>query len=246
MDFLEGGLQILGDTPAGIVRLYLIEVRDVAYVVPSAVLVHVFVVHRLSGDGGDAVEGLDDRHGVGPAAAEVIDLALARRGDEPAYQLNDVVAVDVVAHLLAFVAEHLVGTAFEVALDKIAQEAVQFHAAVLGACEAAAAQRAGGHAKVAAVFLHHHVRRQLRRAKERVLGLVNAEGFLDAVSVGGVGVVPAFLEFPKGDFVGGVAIYLVGAHVDEGRFGTSLAGGLEQVQRAVGVDVEVIEGPAGR
>ena len=65
--------------------------------------------------------------------------------------------VDVVADLLALVAEDAVGAALEAALDEVAEEAVQLDAGVVGAGEAAAAEAAGGHAEVAAVLLHHDV-----------------------------------------------------------------------------------------
>jgi hypothetical protein len=55
--------------------------------------------------------------------------------------------VDVVAHLLALVAENLVFAALEVALHEVAEEAVQLDAAVVGAGEAAAAQAQVGRPK---------------------------------------------------------------------------------------------------
>ena len=84
--------------------------------------------------------------------------------------------VDVVADLLALVAEDLVFAAFEVALHQVAEEAVQLDAGVVRAGQAAAAQAAGGQAEVAAILLHHDVRRDLGGAEERVLGLVDRKG----------------------------------------------------------------------
>ena len=81
--------------------------------------------------------------------------------------------MDVVAHLLALVAEDLVFAPFDVALHQVAEEAVQLDAGVIRAGEAAAAQAAGGHAEIAAVLLHHDVAGDLRRAEERVLALVD-------------------------------------------------------------------------
>ena len=77
--------------------------------------------------------------------------------------------MDVVAHLLAFVAVDLVFAAFHVALDQIAEEAVQFHAGMVGTGQAAAAQAAGGHVEVAAVFLHHDVAGDLGGPEEECL-----------------------------------------------------------------------------
>jgi hypothetical protein len=134
---------------------------------------------------------------VGLAAAEVVDLAGARGGDEGGHEAGDVEGVDVVAHLLALVAEDLVLAALEIAFHEVAEEAVEFDAAVIGAGEAAAAQRAGGQVEVAAVLLDHHVGGDLRGAEQRVLRLVDGERLRDAVGVGGIGVVPARGEFPS-------------------------------------------------
>jgi len=153
--------------------------------------------------------------------------------------------VDVVAHLFALVAEYAVLAALQVALHQVAEEAVELDAAVVGAREAAAAQAAGGHLEIAAVLLHHHVAGDFRGAEERVLRLVDGEGLRDAVFVGRIGVVPAGFELLERDGIWGVAIDLVGAHVHEGRLGAGLAGGLQQVERADGVGVEIVEGDRG-
>ena len=47
VNFSEGGGQILGDVPAGIMRFHFGEVGDVTDVVASTVLLDVFVVHFL-------------------------------------------------------------------------------------------------------------------------------------------------------------------------------------------------------
>ena len=122
---------------------------------------------------------------------------------------------------------------------------MQLNAAVVRAGETAAAQRTGRQVEIAAVFLDHHVGGDLGRAKERVLGLVDRERLGDAVLVGRVGVIPARGEFLQRDAVGGVAVNLVRAHVHERRLRRGLAGGLEHIQRADRVGVEVIERDRG-
>ena len=92
---------------------------------------------------------------------------------------------------------------------------MQLDAAVVRSRKATAAQAAGGHPEVAAVFLYHDVRRHLRCAENGVLTLVNAEGFPDAIRVGRIGIVPSLVEFHEWNLVGRVAINLVRAHVDE-------------------------------
>ncbi len=79
-----------------------------------------------------------------------------------------------------------------------------------------------------------------------MLGLVDGETLGDAVGVGGIGVIPAGGEFIEGDAIGGVAVNLVGAHVDERRFGACLPGRLEEVQGSRRVGIEVIERNRGR
>ena len=61
-----------------------------------------------------------------------------------------------------------------------------------------------------------------------------------------IGVVPARLELHERDGVRPVAVHLVGRHVDERRLGTVPPRRLEQVQRADGVGVEVVERNRGR
>src|SRR2546423_10654824 len=98
---------------------------------------------------------------------------------------------------------------------------------MIGPGEAAAAQAAGRHVEVPAIFLDHDVARDLGGAEERMSALVDGIVFSDAVYIRRVGVVPARLQFLEGDGVGTVAIDLVGRHVDERGFGAETAGGLK-------------------
>ena len=120
---------------------------------------------------------------------------------------------------------------------------MQLHGRVARAREAAAAQAARRHAEVAAVLLHEDVGRQLGRAEQRVLRLVDAEVLRDAVREGGVGVVPARLQLGELDVVRRVAVHLVRA--TGARAGDSAQCrriGLEQCQRAARIHVEIVEG----
>jgi len=153
--------------------------------------------------------------------------------------------MNVVADLLALVAVDPINLLFEVGLDQVAEEPVQLDAGVVGPGEATAAQAAGLQAEVAAVFLDHDVGRDLRGAEDRVLRAVDAEVFGDAIGVGGVVVVPAGRQLAEANFVGGVAVDLVGRHVGKDGLGRGTARGLQQVQGADGVDVEVVEGARG-
>ena len=64
-------------------------------------------------------------------------------------------------------------------------------------------------------------------------------------AIGRVGVVPAGLELDERQPVGVVAVDLVGRHGDEHRLGRVRPAGLEQVERADGVHVEVVERAGG-
>ena len=119
---------------------------------------------------------------------------------------------------------------------------MQFDAGVVGPGQAATAQAAGGHAEVPAVLLHHHVRGDLRRAKQRVLRLIDRESLWNAVFVGWVRVVPPRLEFFECEAVGRVTVHLIGRHVHERRLGAHLTRCLKQVQSPHGVGVKVVEG----
>ncbi len=89
--------------------------------------------------------------------------------------VDDVVAVDLVADLLALVAEDGVGAFAERGEHEIVQEAVEFDAGVLGAGEAATAEDAGFEfdAVVLAVLLGEDVAGGFAGTEEGVFGLVD-------------------------------------------------------------------------
>ena len=122
---------------------------------------------------------------------------------------------------------------------------MQLDAGVVRAREAAAAQAAGRHAEVAAVLLHHHVGGHLAGAEQRVLRLVDARSLGDAVGEGRVGVVPARLELlqRRSCWAGRrrPCWSTCGRTATPGR----PPRGFEQVQRADGVGVEVVERDRG-
>jgi hypothetical protein len=101
MDFGKGGFQILGDVPARIMGLHLLQVRDVANMVAFPVLVHVFILHRFGGDGFNQSERLQDGNAVRTSSAEIIELADALGHNKPAHELHHVMAMNVVPHLFA-------------------------------------------------------------------------------------------------------------------------------------------------
>ena len=118
---------------------------------------------------------------------------------------------------------------------------MQLHAAVVRAGQTAPAQHAGGHSKIPTVFLHHHIGRDFGGTEERVLALINRESLRNAMFVSRIGIIPASLEFTERDGIRGVSVDFVRAHVNERAFGTSLPRGLEEVERADSIGVEVVE-----
>ena len=240
-DLADGFGEADGDVPRRVVGFHFPEVAVVADVVADAVLVHIGEGLFLSGEGFGDLEGFEDRAGILFSTAEVVDLRDARGFAEFPHEAGHILAVDVVAHLLAFVAENLVFAAFEIAFHEVAEESVEFHAGVVRAGEATTAQAAGGHVEIASVFLHHDIRRDFGCAEEGVLRLVDREGFGDAVFVGGIVIIPARVEFAQSDGIWPIAVNFVRGHVDERRLGAGLAGGFKEVQCADGVGVEVVK-----
>ena len=80
--------------------------------------------------------------------------------------------------------------------------------------------------------------------KSECLG-VDGEGLGNPILVGGVVVVPPRLQLLQFDKVRPIPVHLVRRHVGEGAFRAGPPGGLEQVERAHRVNVEIIKGPGG-
>src|SRR5687767_7465130 len=103
-------------------------------------LIDVGIDLLLAGDALRHRKRLEYRAGIVAAAAEVVDLTRTRRLGERGDETGDIERVDVVAHLLALVAEHGVRTRLDVALDQVRQEAVQLNPGVIRSGQTAAAQ----------------------------------------------------------------------------------------------------------
>ena len=76
--------------------------------VAFAVFVHVFPAHGFALKSGDFFEGFEDGDAVGAATADVVNLAAAGIFKEGVHEANNIEAVDVIANLLALVAEDIV------------------------------------------------------------------------------------------------------------------------------------------
>ena len=118
--------------------------------------------------------------------------------------------MNIVADLLSLIAENLVFPPFDGAFDEIAQKTMQFDARVIGAGQAAATQATGRHAEIAAIFLHHHIRRHLRGTEQRMFALVDRQGLGDAVRVSRIGEIPARFKLHQRQGVRTIAVNLIG------------------------------------
>jgi len=113
-----------GDPPVGEVTLELSQVGDVADVIAQAVPIVVAPVNLVAADVCNQSNALQYRSSVGAPSPEVVDLSRPRRLDEGLESPDDVVAVDLVAHLLALVAEYGVRLARHGNVNEIRQETV--------------------------------------------------------------------------------------------------------------------------
>ena len=130
-DLADGFFEADGDVPGGIVGAHFAEVAVVANVVAEAVFgdvsVNLFFAAEFCGEG----ESFQYRTGVTFPAAHIVNFTHAGGCEELFDESADVEGMDVVADLLAHVAENFVFAAFKVAFDEVAEEAVEFDAAMV-------------------------------------------------------------------------------------------------------------------
>lgn len=230
----------LGDRPRRVVSGALGEITNITDMVPLAAFVRVFVGHFAPGDTAGDVERLQNGTAIRTAAAEIIDFTTTRSGDEFLDKACDVVRVDVISHLLPFVAKDRIFPPFQIASYQIANEPMELYAGMIRSGQATAAQAASVHPKVAAILLYHDVRGDLRRSEKRVLGLIDTEVLLNPVEMALLRVVPTGVEFPQRDLVWRVTVHFVCGHVNERRFRACSPRRFQKIQSSYRVRVEVI------
>jgi hypothetical protein len=108
--------------------LHFRHITDVTDVVALAISVDVFPDHLLAGHLFGKLERLKDRTTVAATAAEVVNLAAARRFNEALDEAHDIGGMNVVADLLALVPVNGVFAPLHIALDEVAEEPVQLYA----------------------------------------------------------------------------------------------------------------------
>ena len=221
---------------------HLPEVTVVADVVSDPVLVNVGVLLGFAREPLGDLKGLEDGATVIFTTTEVVNLSDAWCLNKGGHEAGDIERVDVIADLFPLVAEDAVFLPLEVALHKVTKESMELDSGVVRPGEAASAQTAGGHIEVASVFLDDDVGGDLGGSEEGVLALIDGEVLGDAVRIGGICIIPAGIEFLERDGIGAVTVDLIRRHVDEGGLGAGSAGGLEHVEGADGIGIEVVEG----
>ena len=241
-NLFQNSIERASNTPIWIVRAEFGQVRDVTDVVALAVLVDILPVHLLATHPLEFGDGFEHGNAVLAAAAEVVDLSAARTCRKFLDRTHYVVAMNIVADLLALVAENGIGATGNRHFHEVGKKTVKFDARMRRPGEASPAENADFHTEVAAVFLGHQVCGRFRRAKERMKRPVDAAIFVDAFVVLGAGVLPAGLQLFQGNFIGGIAINFVGADEDEDGLGAVQAGGFEEIDGAEGVDFEIEDG----
>jgi len=135
------------------VRLEFAKVGNVADMIAFAIFVDISPGEFFSSQLLDFGNCFEHGDAVFAAAAHVVDLAGAGVGSESLDSTDNVVAMNIVANLLALVAEDGVLEPGHGRFDEIRKKAVQLDAGVRRAGEAAAAENADVHFEVAAVFL---------------------------------------------------------------------------------------------
>ncbi len=148
--------------------------------------------------------------------------------------------VDVVADLLAAVAEHRVRLAGHRAAHEVGQEAVKLRPGMVGPGEATPPEAHGRHAEIAAVFLDEQVGGRLGHAEQRMGRAIDRHRRIDTAKVAVIlGHLQPVLELDQRQVVGQVAVDLVRRAEDEGGRRGVAPRRLEQHRGAVGVHGEV-------
>src|SRR5215468_3050683 len=100
------------------------QIAVVTDVIARTRLVDIGVALLLAGALLGHLESLKNRTGVSFSAAEIVNLPRTRRLIELKHETRDVLGMDVVTDLFAFVTVNLVFAPFEVAFDQVTEKAV--------------------------------------------------------------------------------------------------------------------------
>src|SRR5262245_27475677 len=118
---------------------------------------------------------------------------------------------------------------------------MKLHPAMVRSRKATTTQATRWHPEIPTIFLNHDISGDFGCAEERVLALIDTKCLRDTVDVIRIRIVAPGCSLDQGDFVRGIAVNLVGAQVHERGFRRVAARSLEEVERAAGIDIKVIE-----
>jgi hypothetical protein len=163
VNLLENCLQIEAVSPLWIVALELGHTADPPDVISNPIVLYVLPVQLAPADFLTSLNRLQHRAAGMSSSTDVINLSRTRRFEEFPKRIDEVVAVDVVTHLLALVPKDAVGQAVGGAFHQISQKPMQFRAGVSGSCQASTAEADRFHSKIPAVLLHQQVGRRFAR-----------------------------------------------------------------------------------
>src|SRR5204863_333696 len=131
----------------------------------------------------DTLNRFQHRDAVLASSAEVVNFARPGTCRKFFDRAHHVVAVDVIAHLLAFVAKNRVRAAAQSDFHQIRQKSMELDAGMRRAGQASAAKDAYPHFEVPPIFLSDEVGGCLRRSKQRMQRAVDPAGLVNAVVI---------------------------------------------------------------
>src|SRR5207248_9489248 len=108
------------------------------------------------------------------AATDVVNFSRARLVDKGGKCFHQVEAVNVIAHLLAFVTENPIRPADDTAFHQVGKETMQLRPSVGRAGQATTSETSGRHSKIAAIFLNQDVGGDLRSTEKRMFRRIDA------------------------------------------------------------------------
>src|SRR6516162_9856013 len=130
VNFLENFTEAVAELPLGIMVLELAHVTDPPNVVTDPVVFLVSPLQLAAADGFAQVDGFEHGAVRMAAAAHVEDFTAARLEKELPESLDQIMAVDVIAHLFAAITEDAVRLPGNGAAHQVRKEAVQLGAGV--------------------------------------------------------------------------------------------------------------------
>lgn len=178
-DLFEDVINGILVVPIRVVTLEFLNVANVPNVVTDTVVLKVGEIELVSR------ERLTDsnrlQHGAVRMATptHVVNFSHAGIFVEVYECRNQIMGVNIVPDLLSLVSEDPVGPSFHDALHEISQETMELGSGMGGTGETTAAEHAGLHPKIPAIFLHQNIGGHLAGPKQGVLALINRHRLVD-------------------------------------------------------------------